>query len=118
MMKSIKYKIWSLYLVGLLISLPYLSMAQHIMVFKHGMNEAMSLMMGSTPRDHQLKDIDHAFASVMIPHHQAAVAMARCVISYAKDNQIVTFSHQLIAVEQIEIGQMSLFNQTYAHEKQ
>lgn len=73
------------------------------------MNQTMVAMMDSMPSNDALKDIDHAFAQVMIPHHQAAVDMAKVILKYAKDQQAIAFAKQLISAQEIEIEQMSEF---------
>lgn len=73
------------------------------------MNQTMVSMMDSMPSNDALKDIDHAFAQVMIPHHQAAVDMAKVILKYSKDLQTTAFARQLISAEEIEIEQMSQF---------
>ena len=73
------------------------------------MNQTMVSMMDSMPSNSALKDIDHAFAQVMIPHHQAAVDMAKVILKYSKDMQTTAFAKQLISAEEIEIEQMSQF---------
>jgi uncharacterized protein (DUF305 family) len=73
----------------------------------------MSEMMKMMPADSELQDTDRAFALVMIPHHRAAVAMARVVLTYADDEQTTRFSKQLISNEEIEIEQMSTYLNKY-----
>jgi len=77
--------------------------------YRQNMPLTMSEMMKAMPPDGELKDTDRAFACVMIPHHQAAVGMARVIITYSGDQQTIRFAKQLISNEEIEIEQMSTF---------
>lgn len=49
-------------------------------------------------------DVD--FVRQMIPHHQAAVAMAKIQLAYGKDEGLKTFSRWVIAAQEQEIGYM------------
>ncbi|MEO5998907.1 MAG: DUF305 domain-containing protein [Chitinophagaceae bacterium] len=62
-------------------------------------------MMNDTINDNE----DKIFAAIMIPHHNAAIDMARAMLEYSSDKLIVAFSKQLISNEQIEIEQMFAF---------
>jgi uncharacterized protein (DUF305 family) len=77
--------------------------------FQLSMNKTMEVMMQNTPENHTLTDTDQAFASVMLPHHQGAVNMAKGVIKFSKDPQTIAFANHLISSEQIEIEQMFAF---------
>jgi len=73
------------------------------------MGQIMQLMMKNMPGNSELKHTDHAFARVMIPHHEAAIGMSGVVIKYSEDPQTLSFAKQLISTEQVEIEQMSSF---------
>lgn len=75
--------------------------------FRKGMDNAMQQMMTAIPLLAASTDIDYAFASVMKPHHQAGIDMARAALVSVKDQQTISFSKKLISEEQIEIDQMS-----------
>lgn len=77
--------------------------------YQQAMNQSMEAMMQNMPSNEQLTHTDQAFAAVMIPHHQAAVDMAKIVMKYSGDHLIAGFAKQLISSEQVEIEQMSLF---------
>ncbi|WP_084761833.1 DUF305 domain-containing protein [Spirosoma spitsbergense] len=74
--------------------------------FQRDMDTAMNHMMATMPGSDKLRNTDYAFASVMKPHHQAAVDMARAVLNVTKDRCIRAFASQLITSQQIEIEQM------------
>ena len=70
-------------------------------------DKSMETMMNNMPSEHVLKDTDHAFALVMLPHHQAAIDMARVLLKHPGDVTVSAFARKLISDEQIEIEQMS-----------
>ena len=73
------------------------------------MDKSMVVMMDDMPHSSELTDVDIAFARVMIPHHQAAVDMAKVVLQFSKDQQTIAFAKQIISAEEIEIEQMLSF---------
>jgi uncharacterized protein (DUF305 family) len=77
--------------------------------FKKEMNETMDLMMRNMPADHELDDVDIAFAMVMISHHQAGIDMAKVVLKFSSDKKTIGLSKQIIASQEVEIGQMCSF---------
>ena len=53
------------------------------------------------------KAFDHAFLSMMIPHHQAALDMAKAVLPVSKDAQVKTWATNIIKSQQAEINTMT-----------
>ena len=53
------------------------------------------------------KAFDRAFLSMMIPHHQAALDMARAVLPVSRDAQVRTWANSIIKSQQAEIGTMT-----------
>jgi len=78
--------------------------------FKQEMDKTMSTMMENMPDPDKLNDTDHAFALIMIPHHQAAIDMAKVVLKYANEQQTISFAIQLISNEQVEVEQMIAYS--------
>lgn len=78
---------------------------------ENGFNQSMETMMTQMPTAEKLTNTDYAFAAVMLPHHQAAVDMAKVILQHGSDTQAIAFAKSLISNEQIEIEQMS----TYIH---
>jgi len=77
--------------------------------YQADMNRTMSSMMGAMISQAFSDNIDKAFAQMMIPHHQAAIDMAKVILQYPSDAKITSFAKLLISNEQIEIGQMTAF---------
>lgn len=70
------------------------------------MKKSMEKMMTDMPVNARLSEIDQAFSRVMMPHHQAAVDMARAVLRYSADQQISLFAQHIISSQEVEIEQM------------
>lgn len=77
--------------------------------FQQEMDQTMEIMMKELPPDNTLKHTDQSFAAVMIPHHQAAINMAKVILKYTTDQRTASFAKQLLSLEQMEIEQMSTF---------
>jgi uncharacterized protein (DUF305 family) len=79
--------------------------------FRKAMDQSMSLMMANMPPAEKLKDTDQAFAAIMLPHHNAAIDMAKALLAQGGQEQVLGFAKMLISNEQIEIQQMSSYIQ-------
>ena len=51
----------------------------------------------------KIKDPDHDFVMMMIPHHQGAIDMAKLVLIYGKDPEVRRLAGQVVAAQQSEI---------------
>jgi uncharacterized protein (DUF305 family) len=80
--------------------------AQHFMHAAHqGMNK-MNLSMQDLPMD---LDVDREFAIMMLPHHEAALDMAKAELLYGKDEQMRRLAQEILADQQSEIDLMNLW---------
>lgn len=66
----------------------------------------MNTMMKDMPQEKELKNVDMAFAKVMLPHHQAGIDMAKVLLKYGNDHAVKRMAESIISSEQIEIEQM------------
>ena len=84
-------------------------MDSRAMTFMHIMDESMKRMdtnMNSAPMD---GNIDHDFATMMMPHHQGAIDMARAELTYGKDPVMRRLAEEIIVDQQSEIQAMQLW---------
>lgn len=73
------------------------------------MSDAMAKMdlgMSAAP---MTADINHDFATMMIPHHQGAIDMAKGELSYGKDPIMRRLAEEIIVDQQSEIDVMNLW---------
>ncbi|AKD54358.1 DUF305 domain-containing protein [Spirosoma radiotolerans] len=75
--------------------------------FGAAMKQTMDGMMNALPANKALSDTDRAFAAVMKPHHQAALAMAKVILQFSDEPVIQAYARGLMASQQIEIDQMT-----------
>lgn len=70
------------------------------------MDEAMAFMHKGMDQAPRTGDPDHDFVTMMIPHHQGAVDMAKVLLLYGKDPELGTLAQQIITDQQYEIQLM------------
>ena len=66
----------------------------------------MNTMMKDMPKETTLKNIDMAFAKVMLPHHQAGIDMAKVLLQHGNEHAVKRMAESIISSQQIEIEQM------------
>lgn len=71
------------------------------------MHQAMSSMEYSG-------DADIDFARGMIPHHQAAIDMAKTVLEHGKDPEIRKLAEEIVAAQEREIKQLEAWLEKHA----
>ncbi|HEY0797233.1 MAG TPA: DUF305 domain-containing protein [Acidisarcina sp.] len=71
---------------------------------------AMHLAMGNIQPSGD-RDVD--FVSLMVPHHQAALDMARTELRYGKDSQMRRLAQEIVADQQSEIELMQLWRRKH-----
>jgi hypothetical protein len=67
---------------------------------------AMAMMNAPMMQALQDSDPDAAFVKAMIPHHQGAIAMAKAVLQYGKDDKVKEWANQIIKAQEAEIAEM------------
>jgi uncharacterized protein (DUF305 family) len=68
--------------------------------------EAMDRMHEAMGEMDYTGDADIDFAVGMIPHHQAAIDMARIVLEHGDDPEIAALAEEIIAAQEAEIAQL------------
>jgi uncharacterized protein (DUF305 family) len=79
------------------------------MSFMRSVEETMNRMdsgMKSAPMNGR---IDHDFATMMMPHHQGAIDMARAELKYGEDPVMRRLAEEIIVDQQSEIQAMQLW---------
>jgi uncharacterized protein (DUF305 family) len=75
--------------------------------FSQDMDTSMKKMdhdMASAP---MTGDVDHDFVTMMIPHHQGAIDMAKGELSYGKDPAMRHLAEEIISAQKTEIALMN-----------
>jgi uncharacterized protein (DUF305 family) len=100
------------WVAGLIAAFSIAAIAQmepRAMSFMHVMKESMDRMdkgMKSAPMN---GDVDHDFATMMMPHHQGAIDMAKAELVYGKDPVMKRLAEEIIVDQQSEIQAMQLW---------
>ena len=76
--------------------------------FQRMMDEAMTSMDRGMQNATMTGDPDHDFASMMIPHHQGAIDMAKAELLYGKDRVLRRLAQEIIVTQQQEIEVMRM----------
>jgi uncharacterized protein (DUF305 family) len=77
--------------------------------FDQSMGEAMSVMHRDMHNAKYSGEPDHDFVTMMIPHHQGAIDMAKVLLLYGKDPQLGRLAQEIITDQQSEIQLMQLW---------
>lgn len=74
--------------------------------FASEMKKAMEEMKSQMTGMKMTGNLDHDFATMMIPHHQSAIDMAEAEISYGKDQEIKAIAEKIKSDSQKEIDEL------------
>jgi uncharacterized protein (DUF305 family) len=77
--------------------------------FDQLMDEAMSVMHSEMHNAARTGDPDRDFVTMMIPHHQGAIDMAKAILLYGKDPQVRRLAQEIITDQESEIQLMQLW---------
>jgi uncharacterized protein (DUF305 family) len=82
-----------------------LAFAQSMSPADQGYMASMAAMRANTPKG-MTGDPDVDFARMMLPHHQAAIDMAKVHLQYGKDSTLRKMSEEIIEGQQKEVGEL------------
>ena len=71
--------------------------------FMDAMDASMSKMQAGMTSAPMNGDVDHDFATMMIPHHQGAIDMAEAELRYGKDPVMRRLAQEILVDQQSEI---------------
>lgn len=77
------------------------------------MDEAMMIMADGMRKAPMDGNINHDFVTMMIPHHQGAIDMAKALLLYTKDPQLRNLAKGIITEQQNEIQLLKIWLQQY-----
>jgi uncharacterized protein (DUF305 family) len=77
--------------------------------FDQLMADAMNVMHKGMHSAPYTSDPDRDFVTMMIPHHQGAIDMAKALLLYGKDAQVRRLAQEIITDQQSEIQLMQLW---------
>jgi uncharacterized protein (DUF305 family) len=77
--------------------------------FMQELNGSMERMDRRMAKASMNGSVDHDFASMMIPHHQGAIDMAKAELIYGKDPVMRRLAQEILVDQQSEIDAMQLW---------
>jgi hypothetical protein len=77
--------------------------------FDQLLGDSMSVMHQGMHSAPHTGDPDRDFVTMMIPHHQGAIDMAKAILLYGKDEQLKRLAQEIIADQQNEVQLMQLW---------
>jgi uncharacterized protein (DUF305 family) len=94
-------------------SLPPAFVASSAKPFPALMNDAMAVMAHGMQRAPMNGVAEHDFITMMIPHHQGAIDMAKAVLLHTKDRELQNLAQGIITEQQNEIQVMQAWLQRH-----
>ena len=78
-----------------------------------GLMESMTRMHAAMSSTGPSADPDTDFVALMLPHHQAAIDMAKIELTFGKDEQLRRLAQEIVTDQESEIQLMKLWRQQY-----
>ena len=100
-----------LWIAGVIAAFSIAALAQmepRAMSFMRAMKDGMERMDNGMKSGPMNGDIDHDFATMMMPHHQGAIDMAKAELLYGKDPVMKRLAEEIVGDQQSEIQAMQL----------
>jgi len=101
-----------LWTAGLIAAFSIAALAQmepRAMSFMHAMKDSMERMDDGMKSGPMNGGVDHDFATMMMPHHQGAIDMAKAELLYGKDPVMRRLAEEIVVDQQSEIQAMQLW---------
>ena len=96
-------------LIAVLSAVAFAQMEPSATSFMLVMNESMDGMDKGMKSASMNGDVDHDFATMMMPHHQGAIDMAKAELLYGKDPVMRRLAEESIVDQQSEIQAIQLW---------
>jgi uncharacterized protein (DUF305 family) len=78
-----------------------------------GLMESMARMDAAMSSTRPSANADTDFVALMLPHHQAAIDMAKIELTFGKDEQLRRLAQEIVTDQESEIQLMKLWRQQY-----
>ena len=78
-----------------------------------GLMDSMTRMHAAMSSTGPSADPDADFVALMLPHHQAAIDMARIELTFGKDPQLRRLAEEIVTDQESEIQLMRLWEKTH-----
>lgn len=78
-----------------------------------GLMESMTRMHAAVSSTSPSADADADFVALMLPHHQAAIDMARVELTFGKDPQLRRLAQEIVTDQESEIELMKLWREQH-----
>jgi uncharacterized protein (DUF305 family) len=93
----------------LLVAAAAAQVASYATTFMEAMHDSMKQMDRGMAAAEMNGNVDHDFATMMIPHHNGAIDMAKAELSYGKDPVMRRLAQEILVDQQSEIDAMQLW---------
>jgi len=102
-------RLWTAGLIAAFSIAALAQMESRAMSFMHAMKDSMERMDSGMKSGPMNGDVDHDFATMMMPHHQGAIDMAKAELLYGKDPVMRRLAEEIVVDQQSEIQAMQLW---------
>jgi uncharacterized protein (DUF305 family) len=102
-------RLWTASLIAAFSIAALAQMEPRAMSFMHVMKDSMERMDNGMKSGPMNGDVDHDFATMMMPHHQGAIDMAKAELLYGKDPVMRRLAEEIVVDQQSEIQAMQLW---------
>jgi uncharacterized protein (DUF305 family) len=83
-----------------------------------GLMESMTRMHAAMSSTRPSANADTDFVALMLPHHQAAIDMAKIELTFGKDEQLRRLAQEIVTDQESEIQLMTLWRQQHTCDRE